>query len=80
MFLGCDGEGSGRGDLKEVCFICVLWGGGNYCMLALLWILIFDFNMILCSRQIIHLNNVSVVELSFEWRTSILHNWDVSKC
>ena len=56
--------GSGRGDLKEVGVTIVLLGGGNHRMLALLWILIFDFYMILCAHQIIHLNNLSVVKLS----------------
>ena len=57
MLLGGDGGGSGRGDLKEVIFMFVLLGGGKYRMLALIWILIFDFYMILCSRQIIYINN-----------------------
>ena len=61
MLLGGDG-GSGRRGLKEVSFMIVLLGGGSYCILALLWILISDFNMILCSRQIIYLNNLSVVK------------------
>ena len=39
--------GSVRGDLKEVSFMLVLLGGGKYRMLALLWILIFHFDMIL---------------------------------
>ena len=46
MFLGGDAGGSGRGDLKEVSFMFVLLGGGNYRMISLLWILIFDFYMI----------------------------------
>ena len=79
MLLGGDG-GSGRRGLKEVSFMIVLLGGGNHRMLALLWILIFDFYMILYSRQIIHLNIVSVVKLSFCGRTSILYNWDLSTC
>ena len=58
----------------------VLLGGGNYRIFALLWILIFDFYMILCSRQIIYLNNLPVVNISFDRRTSILHSWDLSKC
>ena len=56
MLLGGDAGGSGRGDLKEVRFMVVLLGGGIYCTLILLWILIFDFYMILCSYQIIYLN------------------------
>ena len=70
--------GEDGGDLKEVSFMFVLLGGGKYRMLALLWILIFDFYMILCSSQIIYLNNLSVVKLCFDRRTSILHNWDLS--
>ena len=54
-------------------FIVVLLGGVVYCMLALLLILIFDFDMILCSRQIIYLHNCLVVRLSFDRRASILH-------
>ena len=80
MLLGGDGGGSGRRDLKEVSFTFVLLCGGNCRILALLWILIFDFYMILCSCQIIYLNNLSVVKLSFDRRTSILHNWDLSTC
>ena len=80
MLLGGDGGGSGRGDLKEVDFVIVLLGGGNHRMLALLWILIFDFYMILCPHQIIHLNICSVVKLSFYRRTSILHTCDLSTC
>ena len=75
MLLGGHEGGSGRGGLKEVRFIVVLLGGGIYCMLALLLILIFDFYMILCSRQIIYLNNCLVVRLSFDRRASILHIW-----
>ena len=67
-------SGHGGGDLKEVIFIFVLFCGGNYCMLALLRIPIFDLYMILCSRPIIYLNNFSVVKLSFDRRVSILHN------
>ena len=80
MLLGGDGGGSGRGDLKEVDVVIVLLGGGNHRMLALLWILIFDFYMILCPHQIIHLNNISVVKLSFYRRTLILTNCDLSTC
>ena len=80
MLLGGDGGGSGRGDLKEVSFMFVLLGDGNYCMLALLWILTFDFYMILYFRQIIYLNHLSVVKLSFDRRSSILYNWDLSTC
>ena len=53
MLLGGDGAGSERGDIKEVSFMVVLLGAIIYPMLALLWILIFDFYMILCSRKII---------------------------
>ena len=74
------GDGGERGDLKKVIFIFVLFYGGNYCMLALLRIPIFDLYMILCSRQITYLNNLSVVKLSFDRRASILHNWDLSTC
>ena len=80
MLLGGDGRRSGRGDFKEVSVIFVLLGGGKYRMLALLWILLFDFYMILCSRQIIYLNNCSVVKLKFDRCTSVLHNWDLSTC
>ena len=38
-----------EGDPKEVSFMFVFLGGGKFRMLALLWILIFDFYMILCS-------------------------------
>ena len=55
MLLGGDGGGSGRVDLKEVSFMIVLLGGNKYRMLDLLWILIFDFYMISCFRQRIHL-------------------------
>ena len=58
----------------------ILLGGGIYRMLALLWILIYDFCMILCSRQIIYLNDLSVVRFSFDRRAAILHNWDLSTC
>ena len=47
------GGASGCGDIKEVSLTFVLSGGGNYRMLAPLWILIFDFYMILCSNQIL---------------------------
>ena len=80
MTLGCDEGGSGRGYLKEVMFTVVLLGDGIYRTLALLLILIFDFYMILCSCQIIYLNNCSVLRLSFDRRASILHNWDLSTC
>ena len=43
----CVVMGGGRGDLKEVIFICVLFYGVTYCMLALLRIPIFDLYMIL---------------------------------
>ena len=43
MLLCGAGGGSGRGDIKEVSFMFVLLGGGNFRILALLWILIFDF-------------------------------------
>ena len=58
----------------------VLLGDGIYRTLALLLILIFDFYMILCSCQIIYLNNCPVLRLSFDRRASILHNWDLSTC
>ena len=74
------GDGGKGGDLKEVIFIFVLFYGGTYCMLALLLIPIFDLYMILCSCQIIYLDNVSVITLSVDRRTSILHNWDLSTC
>ena len=60
MLLGGEVGGSGRGDLKEVRFMVVLLVDGIYRTLALLLILIFDFYMILCSCQIIYLNNCSV--------------------
>ena len=50
-----------------------LLGGGICCSLALFWILIFGFYMILCSCQIIYLNNCLVVRLSFDRRAPILH-------
>ena len=80
MLLGGDGGEVGGGDLKEVSFMIVLLGGGNHRMLALLWIIIFDFYMVLCPHQIIHVNNFSVVKLSFYRRTSILNNCDLSTC
>ena len=43
MLLGGDAGGSGRGDLKEMMLMVILLGGGIYCTLALLWILIFEF-------------------------------------
>ena len=39
----------------EVRFMVVLLGSGVYRILALLWILMFDFYMILYSRQLIYL-------------------------
>ena len=72
MLLGDDGGGSGRGDLKEVRLMVVLLGGGIYRMLALLWMQILDFYMILCSRQILYLNHCSVVRLSFDRHASVL--------
>ena len=66
--------GGGVGDLKEVNYLFVLFYADNYCMLALLRIPIFDLYMILCSRQIIYLNNLAVVKLNFDRRVSILHN------
>ena len=80
MLLGGDGGVSGRGDLKEVSFMFVLLGGGKYCMIALFLIRIFDFYMILCSRQLMYLKYVSVVTLSFDWRNPILHKADLSAC
>ena len=65
MLLGGDGGGSGRGDLNEVSFMFFLLGGGNYCMFALHWILVFDLYMILCSHQIMYLNIVTVVKVKF---------------
>ena len=61
MLLGGDGGQSEREDLKEVSFMFVLLGDGNYRMIALLSILIFDLYMILCFRQIVYLNNCSVI-------------------
>ena len=78
MLLGGDAGGSGRGDFKEVMFMVVLLGGVIYHMLALLWILTFYIYTILCSHQMIYLNNYSVVGLSFDRSASILHNWDLS--
>ena len=73
MLLG-DNEGrSVSGSLEEVRLIAVSLGGVIYCMLALLLILIFHFYMILCSCQIIYLNDYLVVRLSFDRRASILH-------
>ena len=46
MLLGDDAGGSRRGNLKEIRFMIVLLGGGIYCLLALLWKLIYDFYMI----------------------------------
>ena len=69
-----------EGGIKEVRYMVVLLGGGICRMLALLWILIFDLYMILCSRQIIYLNNYSFERFSFEKRASILYNWDLSPC
>ena len=42
----------------------VLLGGGIYRALALLWILIFDFYMVLFFFQIIYLNDCSVVTVN----------------
>ena len=69
-----------RGDHKEVRFVVVLLGGDIYRIHALLWILLFDFYMILYSRQIVYLNKYPVVRLSFDRRASILHNWVLSTC
>ena len=80
MLLRGDAEGSGRGYLEELRLMIVLLRRGMYCMLALLWILIFDFYMILCSYQIMKLNNCLVVRLSFDRRASIPHKWELSKC
>ena len=79
MLLGGD-AGEWEGDLKEVGFMIVLLGGGNHRMRALLWILIFDFYMIVCPHQIIHLHHFSVVKLSSYRRTSILNSCDLSMC
>ena len=73
MLLCGDGGGSGRGDLEEVIFMFVLLGGGKYRMFSLLWTLIFDLYMILCSCQIIYINHLSVVKLNVDRCTSILH-------
>ena len=43
-------SGMEEGDLKEVRFVVILLGRFIYHVLALLWILIFDFYMILYSR------------------------------
>ena len=80
VILGGDEGGSEGGGLKEVTFVVVLLGGGIYRMLVLLLILIFDFYMILCSRQIIYLHHFSDVRISFDLRASILHSWDLSMC
>ena len=74
MLSGGDGGGSESGDLKEMGFMAVLFGESIYHMLARLWIPIFDFYMILHSRQIIYINDLSVVKLKFDRCTSILHN------
>ena len=52
----------GGGQVSEVIFMFDLLCDGNYRILALLWILIFDLYMILCSRQIIYLNHLLVVK------------------
>ena len=78
MLLGCDAGGSGKGDIKKMRLMIVLFGGDMYCTLPLLQILIFDFYMILCSCQIVYLNNCPVVTLSFDRCTSILQNQDLS--
>ena len=65
--------GSGRGDLEDLRVVFVLLDGGIYCTLAMLWILIFVFFVILCSCQIIYLNICSVVRFSFDSRFSILY-------
>ena len=50
------GDGGGwEGHHMEVRFMVVLLGSGVYRILALLWILMFDFYMILYSRQLIYL-------------------------
>ena len=72
MLLGGDVGGSGMEDLKERRLMVVLLGVSIYGMLALLWIPIFDFHMILYSCQTIYLNNCSVIRLGFDWRASIL--------
>ena len=73
MFLGVGVGGTGRGDLKEMRLMVVLLSGGIYHTLALFWIPIFDFFMILCSCQMIYLNNCAIIRLSVDRRASILH-------
>ena len=41
--------GSGRENLEDLKIVFVLLGGGIYCTLALFWIPIFGFYMVLCS-------------------------------
>ena len=72
MLLGGDVGRSGMEDLKEMRLMVILLGGSIYCTLALLWIPIFDFYMILYSCQIIYLNNCSVIRLGFDRRASIV--------
>ena len=79
MLLSGDG-GGGRGNMKEVSSMILLLCGGVYRMLAPLWILILGFYVILCSLQIIYLNNVSGVKFSFDRRGSILHSVDIFTC
>ena len=50
LLAGDERGGGGKEDIKEVRFVVVLLDGGIYWMLVLLWILICDFYMILCSR------------------------------
>ena len=71
MLLG--GNEGRSGSLEEVRLIAVSLGGVICRILALLLIQIFHFYMILCSRQIIYLNDCLVVRLSFDRRASILH-------
>ena len=54
IYLGLFSVGGEVGGVisKKWVFVIVLLGGGNHRMLALLWILIFDFYMILCHHPI----------------------------
>ena len=67
------------GDLNQMRLMFDLLGGDIYRTLALFWIPIFGFYMIVCSREtIIYLNNCSVARLSFDRCTSNLHKYDLS--
>ena len=65
--------GGGRGNLGDLRVLFVLLDGGISCTLAMLWILIFVFFVILCSFQIVYLNNCAVVRFSFDPHFSILY-------